>query len=171
MLSETPVAMAISFGPPLVVTRPTTSVGSIECISRGMLSVFTFHSNFMFLTFSVVRIFSSFCHAVRWGLPPSVNQSDPTATIDPNINPKRISSFRIATFLLEPVSQRQDRATRIDLRTCDRSELCSAIRSCCEVQIEGRIRIAGIEMVQGVERFDPELERLGLLPVELLRQR
>src|SRR5205085_2322474 len=74
--------------PLLVFSRLTTSVGSIECISRGWLSVLIFHKSFMFLTFSVVRIFSSFCHAVRCGLPPSVNQSAPHVTADASITPR-----------------------------------------------------------------------------------
>src|SRR5438876_10948565 len=96
MLSDTPVTTAISLGPLLVVTRLTISDGSIECISRGWLSVFTFHRSFMFLTLSVVSVFSSFCHAVRCGLPPSVNQSDPTATRDPNSSPARTRNLLIA---------------------------------------------------------------------------
>src|SRR5215471_14470312 len=98
MLSDTPVTTLISLGPLLVVTRPTIKAGSSECISRGTLSVLTFHRSFIFFTFSVVSVFSSFCQAVRCGLPPSVSQSAPITTRDENINPTRIRTFRICVY-------------------------------------------------------------------------
>src|SRR5713226_3990550 len=75
MLSETPASIKTCLGPPGVFTRSMISGGNSECIWRGSLSSLIFQSNFMFLTFAVVRIFSSFCHAVRWELPPSVSHS------------------------------------------------------------------------------------------------
>src|SRR6266705_3655581 len=170
MLSETPVARAISLGPLLVVTWPAIKTGSSECVSRGMLSVLTFHSSFIFLTLSVVRIFSSFCHAVRCGLPPSVNQSAPTTTSEPNISPTRIRIFRIA-FALEPISQRQNRTARIDLRTGDRTELGPCVCSIAEVQAQCRIGIARIEMIKRVECFNLEFQRLRFLHPEFFCQR
>src|SRR5262249_46543042 len=110
MLSDTPVTTAISFGPVFVVTRLTTSVGNMECISRGTLSVLTFHRSLMFLTVAIESVFSSFCHAVRCGLPPSVNQSAPTATSDPTNNATTtLTSLRIS---ISPVVLRRRCDTR-----------------------------------------------------------
>src|SRR5262249_14259577 len=110
MLSDTPVTTAISFGPVFVVTRLTTSVGNMECISRGTLSVLTFHRSFMLLTFAIESVLSSFCHAVRCGLPPSVNQSALTATSDPTNNATTtLTSLRIS---ISPVVLRRRCETR-----------------------------------------------------------
>ena len=75
MLSDTPATIAISFGPAAVVTLPAMSGGNSECIWRGWLATLTFHSSFMSLTLSLLRIVSLRCHAVRCGSPPSVSQS------------------------------------------------------------------------------------------------
>src|SRR2546429_215863 len=65
MLSDTPVAMPISFGPLLVLTFSAMSIGNRACICRGSLSSFTFHRSLMFFAFAVVRILSSLCQLVR----------------------------------------------------------------------------------------------------------
>src|SRR5512138_1368354 len=74
-LSDTPATTAISFGPEPVLTLPAINGGKRLCIWRGWLSVWIFQRSFMSLTLSVVRIVSLRCQAVRWGSPPSVNQS------------------------------------------------------------------------------------------------
>src|SRR5262245_14797270 len=77
MLSDTPVAIAISFGPLLVLTFSTRSVGRSACMRRDSLGSCTFHSSFIPFTFVGVRIRSFFCQFVRWGSLPSVSQSAP----------------------------------------------------------------------------------------------
>src|SRR5437762_11161438 len=93
MLSDDPATIATCLGPLDVFTRPTIRGGKSECITRGSLSSLIFHRSFMFLTLSVVRIFSSFCHAVRCGLPPSLSQSAPQARTPPSINSLTIRSL------------------------------------------------------------------------------
>src|SRR6266545_7242920 len=75
MLSDTPATTAISFVPDAVATLLVISGGKSECICRGWLSNWVFHSSFMSLTFVLLRIVSLRCHAVRCGSPPSVSQS------------------------------------------------------------------------------------------------
>ena len=69
--------MAICFTPAGVLTRSMMSGGNSECICRGSLSSLSFHCSFISFTLDGFRIFSSFCQAVRWELPPSVSQSAP----------------------------------------------------------------------------------------------
>src|SRR5215472_4463418 len=75
MLSDEPATMAICFGPDGVLALSTINGGNKECITFGSLSRWSFQSSLLFLTESTEKIFSSFCQAVRWGLPPSVSQS------------------------------------------------------------------------------------------------
>src|ERR1700722_9096818 len=85
MLSETPATMAICLGPLLVFSLSTITGGNSECISIGLLSSCSFQTIFRFLTLSLLRIFSSFCQPVRWGLPPSVSQSAPKQDTQPSV--------------------------------------------------------------------------------------
>src|SRR5450755_2700856 len=75
-----PDTTAICLGPRLVLTPPAISGGNSECSSLGSLSSLIVHRAFMPLTLSLLRIFSSFCHPLRCGLPPSVSQSAPEST-------------------------------------------------------------------------------------------
>ena len=78
-----------------MLTRPAISSGNSECIWRTSLSSLVFHSSFMSLTLSVLRIFSSFCQAVRWTLPPSVSQSAPQLKTQPAARATTTGDFRI----------------------------------------------------------------------------
>src|SRR5689334_25212330 len=75
MLSAVPATNASCLAPARVLTFSAINGGNSECISWGSLSSWSFQRIFRSLTLSLVRIFSSFCQAVRWGLAPSVNQS------------------------------------------------------------------------------------------------
>src|SRR5262245_50970278 len=75
MLSETPATLAICFVPLAVVTFSTIRGGNSACIWRTSLSSLIFQSSFVSRTLDVVKIFSSFCQAVRCTFPPSVSQS------------------------------------------------------------------------------------------------
>src|SRR5487761_2057497 len=101
MLSETPATMAICLGPEEVLILSTISGGNSECISMGLLSSCIFQRILRFLTLSLFRIFSSFCQAVRWGLPPSVGQSAPWANAQPSAiaTTKRVVRMRAPVFL------------------------------------------------------------------------
>src|SRR5579871_51193 len=117
MLSETPVSSAICLTPEPVLTRSTMSGGNRECIWRGSLSSFTFHSSFMFRAFAGVRIFSSFCQFVRCGLLPSVSQSAPHAVRQPSAIRSVLGILCIGSPLqfLEPDVPNADLAGSFDL--------------------------------------------------------
>src|SRR5450759_261529 len=51
------------------------------------------------LTVSVPRIFSSFCHAVRWTLPPSVSQSAPQLSTQPAARATTTGNVRIPILI------------------------------------------------------------------------
>src|SRR5262245_42997640 len=73
--SETPATTASSRVPSGVVTRSATSGAKRLCIARGLLSSFSFQSNFMVPTFAGVNTFSSRTHPVRALSTPSVRKS------------------------------------------------------------------------------------------------
>src|SRR5947208_304145 len=74
MLSETPATIAISRVAFDVCTSGTIKGANRLCNCRGTLSSLIFHNSFMSLTVVGLRIVSFFCHDVRAGSPPSVNQ-------------------------------------------------------------------------------------------------
>src|SRR5712671_5385102 len=96
MLSETPATIAICLAPPGMVTLSTISGGKSACIWRTSLSSLIFHSSLVSRTLDVVKIFSSFCHAVRLTSPPSVSQSALQARTTVSVNTQTIDSLRIS---------------------------------------------------------------------------
>src|SRR5262245_5531722 len=93
MLSEDPAVMANCLGPSGIITRSMIKGGNRECMTRGWLSSLSFQRSFISFTLERVRIFSSFCQAVRCGLPPSVSQSAlhaecATSAIASRVNPQ-----------------------------------------------------------------------------------
>src|SRR5207249_2876594 len=91
----------------------------------------------------------------------------PTSAISP------VSPFirHLARAELEPESRRQAGVARLHLRAGDRAEIRSGLSSGREVIGKRRIRVARIEVVQRIKRFDPQLQSFRFSNPKLLGQR